>query len=282
MTSESGYPPPPTTSPAGGSRSTTELAREEASGVAESAKQAGGHVAEIATEQAKEVAAETAQQARNLLNETRDQVREQARTGQQKAAEKLSSVADELRGMAEKSDQPGLASDLAVQAADKVRDVASWLQGRDPGELLVEVRNWARRRPAAFLAGAAIAGVLVGRLTRAAAATQSESSTGNGAAQLPVSPQPSAPGGSGLGNAGPSPGYEPSPQPGHTPSAQDYFAPTGYPTPAGGPGRVPAPGSVPPPPPPASYPPPPPAGYRPGEALDAPASGYSPAGRVER
>ena len=157
------------------------------------------------------MAAETAQQARNLLNETRDQVREQARTGQQKAAEKLSSVADELRGMAEKSDQPGLASDLAVQAADKVRDVASWLQGRDPGELLVEVRNWARRRPAAFLAGAAIAGVLVGRLTRAAAAAQSESSNGNGAAQLPVSPQPSAPGGSGLGYAGPSPGYEPSP-----------------------------------------------------------------------
>ena len=43
---------------------------------------------------------------------------------------------------------------------------ASWLEQREPADLLDEVRNFARRRPGTFLIGAAVAGLAAGRLTR--------------------------------------------------------------------------------------------------------------------
>jgi hypothetical protein len=59
-----------------------------------------------------------------------------------------------------------VASDLVRQAADRSHSVASWLDGRDPGSLLDEVKTFARRRPGTFLLLAAGAGVLAGRLGR--------------------------------------------------------------------------------------------------------------------
>jgi len=44
--------------------------------------------------------------------------------------------------------------------------VADWLSEREPADLLEEARSLARRRPGAFLVGAALAGVIIGRLTR--------------------------------------------------------------------------------------------------------------------
>ena len=66
--------------------------------------------------------------------------------------------------MADASDQPGVASDLIRQAAERSQSVASWLDGRDPGSLLTEVKCFARQRPGTFLLLAAGAGVLAGRL----------------------------------------------------------------------------------------------------------------------
>jgi hypothetical protein len=55
----------------------------------------------------------------------------------------------------------------AVRRAATVADrAAGWLDERDPGEMLDDVRRYARQHPGMFLAGAAVAGVLVGRLTR--------------------------------------------------------------------------------------------------------------------
>jgi hypothetical protein len=70
--------------------------------------------------------------------------------------------------MAEGGDGSGPASDLAKQAAERVEDAARWLDNREPGDLVEEFRGLARRRPGAFLLGAAAAGLLVGRLTRGA------------------------------------------------------------------------------------------------------------------
>jgi len=135
-------------------------------------------------EQAREVAGETAHQARNLMNEGRDQVRGQARAGQQKAADGLMAIADELRGMADKSDQSGMATELARQGAQRAQDLAGWLQNRQPGELLDELRSWARRRPGAFLLGAAAAGMVAGRLTGGAMAARKDSAGDRSAADL--------------------------------------------------------------------------------------------------
>jgi hypothetical protein len=56
------------------------------------------------------------------------------------------------------------------QAAERSSAIASWLEARDPGSLLTEVKSFARQRPGAFLMLAAGAGVLAGRLSRSLAA----------------------------------------------------------------------------------------------------------------
>ena len=180
-----GYQPP-------GGPSTTETAKEQAGQVGQTAKEAGSQVASSAAEQTKNVAGEAKNQARNLLNETQGQVREQAGAQKDKAAGGLRSLADELRSMADGTaygHQSGIATDLARQAAEKAQSAAGWLDSREPGQLLEEVRNLARRKPGTFLLGAAAAGVLAGRLTRGAVdAKRSEVSAATGYDQTGYDP----------------------------------------------------------------------------------------------
>ena len=81
-------------------------------------------------------------------------------------AEGLRSISTELHSMASASEQPGVATDLVRQAAERSSAVASWLDARDPGSLLTEVKSFARQRPGTFLMLAAGAGILAGRLSR--------------------------------------------------------------------------------------------------------------------
>jgi hypothetical protein len=141
-------------------------AMSEAADVGKSAAERAGDVTGVIGDQAKQVASETRVQARNLLDEGVNQVRDQARDGQRKLAESLRTVAGQLRQMSDRTDDDGMAADLVRQATDRTEQVASWLEAREPGELLDEVRRFARRRPGLFLAGATVAGVLAGRLTR--------------------------------------------------------------------------------------------------------------------
>ena len=146
--------------------STTAVARDEAANVGQSAGEAGSHVAQTAADQAREVVSETARQARDLLGEAGGHARDQASVQQQKAARQLRSVADELREMAAKGGQSGVATEVAQQAAERIHGAASWLEQREPADVLQAVRDFARRRPGVFLAGAVAAGLAAGRLTR--------------------------------------------------------------------------------------------------------------------
>jgi hypothetical protein len=167
MTQNTGGLPPgsPGSRPSG-----TGVARDEAASVGQPVRDAGGQVADTAAEQAKQVAAEAGRQARDLLGEAREQARGQALAQQHKAAEQLRTLAGELNQMAADSGRPGMAAELAQQASERAGGAASWLEKREPGDLLGEVRDFARRRPGAFLVGAVVAGVVAGRLTRGAAA----------------------------------------------------------------------------------------------------------------
>jgi hypothetical protein len=172
-----GYPTDP---------STTEVARDQAAQVGATTSDAGKRVAGTAADQAGQVAQEARRQARDLFGEAKGQATEQARTGQQKASEGLRALATELHQMADNGDQHGPASDLAKQAADKISDIAQWLSRREPGELVDEFRAMARRRPGAFLIGAAAAGVLAGRLTRGAVDANRDTSPSRPIAADPV------------------------------------------------------------------------------------------------
>jgi hypothetical protein len=123
---------------------------------------------------------EAKDQARSLLDRTRGEMTDQATTQQQRAAESLRSLSSELQSMASSQQEPGMATDLAHQAADKAGALASWLENREPGDVLHEVTMFARRRPGMFLALAAGAGVVAGRLTRGMTAGPPSQSHGTG------------------------------------------------------------------------------------------------------
>ncbi|MBV9592992.1 MAG: hypothetical protein JO147_04240 [Actinobacteria bacterium] len=142
-------------------------------------KQAAGDLAQTATSKAQDVLDETTQQARNLVGEAREQLRGHAGDQHRNAVANLHSLADELHSMARSGQSSGVATDLVGQAADRTRGVASWLEQREPGDLVRELQQFARRRPGAFLAGALVAGVVAGRLTRGVVATHSDGSEGH-------------------------------------------------------------------------------------------------------
>ncbi|MDR6611581.1 hypothetical protein [Leifsonia sp. 1010] len=154
--------------------------RDEAGRVAGSAAEAGKDVAATAKEQAKNVAGEAKSQAKDLYRQTQEELRTQAAQQQERVASGLRSVGDELDQMASSSESGGLATDLVRQAAQRTHAIAGWLNERDPGSLLNEVKSYARRNPGTFIAAAAIAGALAGRLTRALASGGDDSgSTGS-------------------------------------------------------------------------------------------------------
>jgi uncharacterized phage infection (PIP) family protein YhgE len=191
MTHSIDAPLPPPTTVGTGTQSTTDVAKDEAKNVQQTAVQAGSQVASTATDQAKEVVQETQRQAKDLIDQGRSQVREQAISQQQKAGQSLSSLAQELRGLADgtSSGAPGPARDLLQQASGYVENFAGKLQNREPAELLDEVRSFARRKPGLFLLGAAAAGVLAGRLTsgvKAAHSSSSPSGTGSAGYRTPT------------------------------------------------------------------------------------------------
>jgi hypothetical protein len=168
------YPPAAMPSQRGESRppvlaeeqGTADVAKDQVSDLGHSSVQAGKHVADVAREQASGVAAEAGRQGRDLLQQARGQLEEQAAQGQQRLANRLLSLSDELRSMADASGQGGMAADLAHQVASRVRDAGQWLGDRKPGQVVDEIQSFARRKPAVFLTLAAGAGLVAGRLTR--------------------------------------------------------------------------------------------------------------------
>ena len=169
-------PPPSQFTARDDSADSSPSATDKAGDAAQAGKQAAADVASTATDKAKDVAAETKHQARQVMRSAQDEFGAHARTQQQSLVTNLRSLGDELTSMAQHTDQPGMASDLARQAGSRAHGAASWLDSREPGDLVEELRGLARRRPGAFLLGALAAGVLAGRLTRGAVAVHSDDS----------------------------------------------------------------------------------------------------------
>jgi hypothetical protein len=102
----------------------------------------------------------------------------------------LRALSGELHQMSS-GDRGGPVSDLAAQASGKLDELARWLDRHEPGDLVEEVRSFARRRPGVFLGGAAAAGLLLGRLTRGV--VDSSRSDDAAPADVPAAPTSQAP-----------------------------------------------------------------------------------------
>jgi hypothetical protein len=153
-----------------------EVARGEAGNLKETSAEAVGQVAGTVKEKASDMTSEIREQTRRLAGQTRDELAGQFNQQKERATTGLRSVSDELRGMAEHG-QSGLGAQLARHGASFTDQAADFLQQREPGELLDEVRGFARRKPGTFLLVAVGAGVVAGRLTRALAAGSSNGSS---------------------------------------------------------------------------------------------------------
>jgi len=161
-----------------GSDSTVDTAKSEAANVKDTAAGAASDVAHTAKSEASNVASEVTQQARNLIGQTQSELRGQASNQQSALAAKLNGWASELGSMASKSDESGQMTDLAQEASRRVGEISHWLDNHEPGDVLEEVKRFARRRPATFLAIAAAAGVVAGRVTRGAVAANTSVDSG--------------------------------------------------------------------------------------------------------
>jgi hypothetical protein len=133
--------------------------------------------ADTAKEEASKLVGEARRQIGDLTGQTRGQLTSHAREQKDRAVGGLRALSEELHTMSGGSTQPGVAGDLAQEAARRTDDLASWLEGREPGELIEELRTFARRRPGLFLALAAGAGVVAGRLTRGMAQPAAQQGT---------------------------------------------------------------------------------------------------------
>ena len=142
-------------------------AADQAKQTAGTAADQGRQVADVAQGEARKVASEASTQIRGLLHETTSQLEDQGRTQRDRLVEVLRSLGDDLEKMASSADN-GMAANLANEVADRSRSLSSRLDGREPRELLDDVRSFARRKPGVFLAGSLVAGVVAGRLARGA------------------------------------------------------------------------------------------------------------------
>jgi hypothetical protein len=158
--------------------STKAVVGDEAKSVASDAAQSGRQVAETAATGVKDVTSEVTTQLRQLFEQVRSELDGQASSQGERAASGLRSIADELRQMASSTETKGIAGEVAEQASDRARSAADWLSERQPGEMVDELRSFARRRPGTFLLGAAVLGVVAGRMTRGLAAGSGTSDAG--------------------------------------------------------------------------------------------------------
>ena len=172
---------------------TVDVAKDQAAQVGQNAAGAGQYVAGVAKDQAQNVVAEAGSQAKDLLGQARTELTEQAGQQQQRLAAGLHALGDELHSMARHSEQPGVATDLARQGASRSHGAASWLESREPGHLVEEVKSFARQRPGTFLLAALGAGLLAGRLTRGVKDAGSDDSDSQSDAVSPSTPTAIAP-----------------------------------------------------------------------------------------
>lgn len=148
-----------------------DTAKEQAGQVKDTAVEQGQQVAAVAKDQAGQVAQKAASSIKDIVSEGRTQLTSQAGNSQNRLAEYVHSLSDELGTMASGGgDGTGPLADLAKRYSKQGGEISHWLSEHEPADLLNEVTRFARRRPWAFLGASLVAGVVVGRVTRSLAA----------------------------------------------------------------------------------------------------------------
>lgn len=151
----------------------TGRSREVATTAADDARQ----LATTAKDRAGEVVGEVSEQGRNLLEETKSGLEEQVQVQTTRLAENLARLGGEAHALAQgRPEEATTVVEYVEQAGAKLSDAADALYGvaddvasRGIEAVLEDLGQFARRRPGAFLVGAALVGFGVGRVVRGGA-----------------------------------------------------------------------------------------------------------------
>ena len=148
-------------------KETAGAAKEQAQQVGSAAADAGHQVASTTKEQASKVASDAVGQARELYGQASEQFSEQAGKQQKNAASALHTFGEDLSQMHGQDDNGGLAAELVQTLSQRAGHLADWLEQREPGEVLDEVKQFAARRPGLFIGLAAVTGIVAARAVKA-------------------------------------------------------------------------------------------------------------------
>ncbi|MDG9709567.1 hypothetical protein [Streptomyces sp. DH10] len=150
-----------------------QTAKEQASATTGQAGKAAGEVAGTALEQAKTVAGEARRQAGSAVGDLRGRVAEEVEGQTRRAAGTVRQWADDLAELARNAPDDSPTRSLVSQVADGGHQAADYLDDHDVQGMAEDLKGFARRRPGAFLAGAALAGFAIGRMAKASSKAQS-------------------------------------------------------------------------------------------------------------
>ncbi len=142
-------------------------------------------VREQAADQIRAVADTAKEQTRDVMGDIAGEVNHQVHEQKDRLAAALREVGDELERTSATGN--GRVAGLAGEASGHTREIAGWIESHEPGDMVRAVEDFARRRPMLFLAGAAAAGLVVGRITRSAMTSKPSRSVSSTPTVTPVS-----------------------------------------------------------------------------------------------
>ena len=140
-------------------------------------------VASTRTTEATDLKEKAVRGAHQVVDKAGDQARSRLDKGKQSAALTLTSVATTLLqgGTQLRDDQQEMAGEYIERAAKQVERAAQYVQNADLGEMVDNVEDFARKRPAVFIGSAFAVGLLAARFLKSSRKKRSDFSNASGA-----------------------------------------------------------------------------------------------------
>jgi hypothetical protein len=163
-----------------------QVAAQQASKVASSVGESTKQVAGEAAAQASAVVGQAKEQIQSLVGQTKGELDAQLSSKGEQMAGGLRNLAGQLDALAQgRPTEAGPLTGYVQEARSKVDGFVRRLDEAGPQGLMSDLASFARRRPGAFLAGAAVLGFVVGRAVRAGTAASKEGLVGDGSSARP-------------------------------------------------------------------------------------------------
>jgi hypothetical protein len=141
--------------------------------VGDQARQAGREAVAEAREAAGQVAAEAKDAGRQMASDARRAAEQQIDERSSMAGDRVGLAAEDARDVAQTLRGKGREAParMADQAAERMEEFARYLRDADADRIMSDIKRVSRQQPAALVAGAAVVGVLIGRVVKASEPT---------------------------------------------------------------------------------------------------------------